>query len=361
MNGRQAEDRHAGSARVMGVPMIELRDNKLLFSFPDVHPHCKLEVEFQRTLRIPDDGRDYPLPPGLGRFSVAHIDDHAERVPANWRKRGGVMLPMFATEAMWLKFHCPEVPGHGVGWPFALKVAAGKINAVDGELWSEPLAATQDWLSLPTQPWLDGFFAEKGLIRQFVAMQLGRGYTVEEQLTGSGEHGGAQLIAMPMKRAAFLARFPKQPPMADEYRYSQLMSEPMPCAPMSAAPDLGLAAGGRMKQAIYDDPFGADAYDPSQHSRCFVHLCDAMVWQSLTGAAPPHPAPTARDYSKAGLPWFDYSSDAAARDSSGWLDKVKSVAAFAKGKNETALAENDSTTPQLVVPLAAGQVREGEF
>ena len=31
---------------------------------------------FQRTLRIPDDGRDYPLPPGLGRFPLRHIDDY---------------------------------------------------------------------------------------------------------------------------------------------------------------------------------------------------------------------------------------------------------------------------------------------
>jgi hypothetical protein len=35
--------------------MIELRNDALVFSFPEVHPHAVLEVEFQRTLRIPDD------------------------------------------------------------------------------------------------------------------------------------------------------------------------------------------------------------------------------------------------------------------------------------------------------------------
>jgi hypothetical protein len=45
--------------------MVELRDDSLLFSFPDVHPDAVLSVSFQRTLRIPDDGRDYPLPPSL--------------------------------------------------------------------------------------------------------------------------------------------------------------------------------------------------------------------------------------------------------------------------------------------------------
>jgi hypothetical protein len=48
--------------------MIELKNNHLVFSFPEVHPQAKLVVEFQRTLRIPDDGEDYSLPPGLGNF-----------------------------------------------------------------------------------------------------------------------------------------------------------------------------------------------------------------------------------------------------------------------------------------------------
>ena len=43
--------------------MLELKKNSLVFSFPDVHPAAKLTVTFQRTLRIPDDERTYPLPP----------------------------------------------------------------------------------------------------------------------------------------------------------------------------------------------------------------------------------------------------------------------------------------------------------
>ena len=57
--------------------MIELIHDQLVFSFPDLHPHAKLRLDFQRTLRIPDDGRDYALPPGLGRFPLRHIDDFA--------------------------------------------------------------------------------------------------------------------------------------------------------------------------------------------------------------------------------------------------------------------------------------------
>ena len=61
--------------------MIELRRKKLAMSFPEVHAKATLSVDFQRTLRIPDDGRDYPLPPGLGSFPIRHVDDHAARLP----------------------------------------------------------------------------------------------------------------------------------------------------------------------------------------------------------------------------------------------------------------------------------------
>ena len=66
----------------------------------------------------------------------------------------------------------------GGGWggdlPVAVKVAAGKINAVTGETWTAPLNRNpQDYVVWPEQPWLDGFAIEPGVIRQFVAMPLG--------------------------------------------------------------------------------------------------------------------------------------------------------------------------------------------
>ena len=82
--------------------MIELQDNRLIFRFPQVHEDARLEVGFQRTLRIPDDNHAYPLPPGLGPFPLNHVDDYLERLPAEWSRRGGVFLPMYQAEAMWL-------------------------------------------------------------------------------------------------------------------------------------------------------------------------------------------------------------------------------------------------------------------
>ena len=48
----------------------------------------------------------------------------------------------------------------------------------------------------PDQPWLDGINAGDGFIRQFVAVPLGLGATVEAQVTGDEVHGGVQLRAV---------------------------------------------------------------------------------------------------------------------------------------------------------------------
>ena len=82
--------------------MIELHDGQLVFRFPEVHEDAELIVDFQRTLRIPDDNREYPLPLGLGSFPLQHVDDHAARTPESWRRHGGVFLPMYQAEAMWI-------------------------------------------------------------------------------------------------------------------------------------------------------------------------------------------------------------------------------------------------------------------
>ncbi len=87
--------------------MVELQGNELVFKSPKVHRAATCRLGFQRTLRIPDDNRDYPLPAGLGRFPMAHMRDHAARVPDDWHEHGGVLLPMYQAEAMWIEFDYP--------------------------------------------------------------------------------------------------------------------------------------------------------------------------------------------------------------------------------------------------------------
>ena len=84
--------------------MITLEANALTFRFPEVHDKASCRISFQRTLRIPDDGKDYPLPPGLGEFPLRHLDDFENGVLGEWSARGGVVYPMYQSEAMWLNF-----------------------------------------------------------------------------------------------------------------------------------------------------------------------------------------------------------------------------------------------------------------
>jgi hypothetical protein len=334
--------------------MIELKNDRLTFRFPAVHDDAGVDIEFQRTLRIPDDGRDYPLPPGLGRFPLRHVDDFAARVPGTWIEHGGVMLPMYQSEALWICFRG--------GYPCAVKVATGKIDAVTGRQLRPGLARRpQDYLAIPEQPWLDGYCVEKGVIRQFVAMPLGAGYTAEEQITGEAEHGGLQLIVYPMKAEAY-ERLLREPM---EFGRSVFETGAVACRSFSLK-EMGLAPGGRMRQMIYDDPHGLEVWDQAHVSRCFVHLANSLVWREITGAHPPTVPPTAREYAEAGLPWFDYYDDhLTGVGGAGILDKLRSVAQLGNEKGDVPLPENESVQGMPIVELRRGlrkeQVREGRF
>jgi hypothetical protein len=334
--------------------MIELKKDVLRFSFPDVHRDAVFEVEFQRTLRIPDDGRHYPLPAGLGRFPLRHVDDF-EDVPAEWRRHGGVMLPMFQSEAMWLNFTSPR------DYPFALRVAAGKIDAVAGGEWSEGLRTEdQNYLVIPSQPWLDGFCVEKGTIRQFVAMPLGAGYSAEEQITGRAENGGLQLQAYPLKARAW-ERLKKE--QASKMRW---LSDDAICFSAAGSADMALAPGGRMRQEIYEDRFDPEDWDRSVSSRCFVHLLHSLVWRAVTGERPPTTPPTAKEYRRARVPWFDYYDDRESPvEGAEALARLKSVAELGEERGEIPLPGNESIEVDRVRHVGPkkrkGQVREGAF
>jgi hypothetical protein len=333
--------------------MITLENDALVFRFPDLHAEAEARIEFQRTLRIPDDERDYPLPPGFGPFPLRHLDDFAGTVPPAWAKRGGVIMPMYQSEALWLSFS-------GV-YPCALRIATGKIDAVTGEAWSRGLSASpQNYVVIPAQPWLDGYSVETGAIRQFVAMPLGEGYTAEEQLTGAAEHGGLQIELFPMKPQVF-----------ERVRHElHDLALDMPAGAevqLAAAADfdMGLAPGGRMIQEIFEDPYGIEAWETEVSSRCFVSIANALAWAAVTGEAPPTEPPSAADYAAAGLPWFDYyGGDKAALEGAKRLGKLKSVKAMGAQKGETPLPENQSVEPGPVITLGEHEtavVREGKF
>jgi hypothetical protein len=287
--------------------MPTLEHDRVVFRFPQIEADACFSIDFQRTLRIPDTDTTYSLPPGLGSFPLRHVDDHAEGLSRSTSDRGGIILPIWQAEALWLNFH-NDGPDWGLDFPVAIKVAAGKINAVTGEGWRSGLHRNpQDYMVSPDQPWLDGFAIEEGVIRQFVAMPLGDGYSVEEQLTGNAEWGGLQISVVPLKAKVWQAKRrawekEQKSRAAQHLLYSGDMAPPR----HATTTPMGLAAGGRMRQSIYPDTFNVEDWDIAASDRVFVTLLHAKDWKTVTGEPAPNEPPTAKAYSDAGLPWFDY-------------------------------------------------------
>jgi hypothetical protein len=285
--------------------MIELRQDKLVFSFPEVHKAATLEINFRRTLRIPNTDKAYPLPPGLGNFPLKHVEDYEGRVPQEWITHGGILMPMYQSEAMWIDFSSEYDDDRSTRYPFAVKIATGKVCAVSGEKWVDGFQGDpQNYVVVPEQPWLDGYCVEEGVIRQFVAAPLGDGVTAEEQVTGKAEVGGVQIQVFPMKREVYLKRFEKSPVGS----FAHFMIDAPLCC-MEDGLEMGLAPGGRMRQEIYEDPYDLSDWDTSITTRCFVHIANSMMWHTITGKEPPYPPRTEEEYRRAGLPWFDWYDD----------------------------------------------------
>ncbi len=280
---------------------------------------------------------------------MEHVDDFADKLPDSWRSHGGVFVPMYQSEALWIKFTGD--------YPCAVKIAAGKINAVSGESWNNGLSDDpQDYVVTPDQPWLDGFNVSKEYIRRFVAMPLGEGFTAEEQITGKAEHGGLQIIVYPMKHDEYIKHFEN-----DEIAVFECMPTP-DLIREAATLDMGLAAGGFMRQIIYDDEFGIDAWDQENGFRCFIHLANSDQYQEITGYRPPYMPPTAGDYTSAGLPWFDYYGDSKALSGSDTLGKLTSVAAKSIENGNGPLPGNDPIRLKNIQVISKdGVVRDGEF
>jgi hypothetical protein len=288
----ESADRSHAIARVRRDGLISM---KVALERDVIRIGDRFAVSFQRTLRVPDDGREYPLPASLGRFPVRAVSAST------------FLVPLHAREALWLGFDSTP-------WkPHAVQVGIGGINAVSGRSWNERLCADpQDYLVCPPQLWLDGINAGSEHIRQFVAMPMGEGLTVEAQLTGVEEHGGIRITVFD----AVAARFPDASAPA------------RPGTPM-AMPDgssMGVGAGGRIRQKIYPDPHGLDAWDHTSRTSVLVHLVNSATFERLTSEpAPPSPIDV-RTYEKYGVPWFDLSDDALGDvDAPSELSRVKSI------------------------------------
>lgn len=129
-----------------------------------------LQISFHRTIRMPDDDKLHQLPGSLGTFPLFNVSAYADHLPGNITERGGIFLPMWQREALWMQFDAPYEA------KYALRVFVGSINAVSGREMNEKLEESdkptevQDYVVIPGQEWLDGICVAPGIVRQFVAM-----------------------------------------------------------------------------------------------------------------------------------------------------------------------------------------------
>lgn len=311
------------------MPMSEVRLDER-----GVHVGPRLVVSFHRTLRVPDDGGTYPLPPGLGPFPVMTWDDLVAEPPAGWRDTD-FFIPLHQREALWIGFD-------GADWkPNAVQVALGGVDALTGQAFAPRLSASpQNYLVCPAQPWLDGINAGEGWVRQFVAVSLGRGLTVESQLVEGPEQGALGLVVYEPKPG----RFPDEPP--EEIEFEVAMHAPQ----QDVA--LGLGAGGRLAQRIHPDPHGVDVWDDTSATRIVVHLVDTRAFTTLTGRRPPPTPIDATTYAAYGLPWFALYDEALGDiEPAGPLAGVKSVDSAEGGGPADSGGKGRRVTPGPVIGI----------
>ncbi|KAH6673577.1 hypothetical protein B0J14DRAFT_512163 [Halenospora varia] len=382
----------------MDSPGNQLKDN--IIHLEDV------QISFQRTVKVPDNHNSSELPPSFGKFPLYPVKDHASKLPPEMVAKGGLFFPMYQKEAMWILFKSEK--------PYAVKVYTGAVNAISGEPAIETAAtrlrrqasmvqnkSIQDYLILPDQKWLDGICTSPGKVRQFVAMPIGSGYSVEAQVTGEDVAGGLQFEITPEAKIIDILvitivngkvlqfdftlpssttvdtvklRIQKDPKFQPEdirkYRlvfegqaledhrllsdYSMKKGAEIILESINRTggrksiwgggqqkEEMAIAPGGFITQAVAQDK-GGRTWDPARTKVFNVQILNTIYFQQVTGLTAPNSPIDAETCAKLGIPF--YNIDEKPSDVVGDFNGVKSIAQI-DGK-----PEESSVKPSKEVP-----------
>lgn len=246
-------------------------------------------IHFHRTVRVKEEGIS-ALPPSLGLCEIYKVSDYATACPKNWDERA-YFIALHDIEALWLAFTSTE--------PTALIIGAGGINALTGEKLIAQLEE-ENYLVVPTQPWLDGWKDKTGCVYQFVTteFQKGEGCTIGEQILG-GEcvTGGIGIAAFEGKDTEELI---PPPPVYSNSGYGVCSLTSLTTCDFESK-EMGIGKGGKIDQKIYADPYGIKVWKEKPVELATIYLINAAQFSKITGQPMP-PLPASFDEYKGN--WF---------------------------------------------------------
>ena len=234
-------------------------------------------IGFERTLRVPADGRDYAVPPGLGTFPIHDLTTHAG-VPASWKRHGTLAIALAPCEALWVCF--------SARWwhPCAVRLGVNGVNALTGRRFTGILGKSQDYLACPAQPWLAAHSPRPGDVRQFLAPPL----------HSDTRNRLSQVLDL---------RILVHPPRPGLFQENPPKSVRNPFV-LGRRCELRLGPGEDMTRRVCPDPHGPEAWDPSPAAEVHLQLMSASTFRGVTGADPAPSPIDRRDYATFGVPWF---------------------------------------------------------
>ncbi|KAF4995273.1 hypothetical protein FGRMN_5238 [Fusarium graminum] len=224
-----------------------------------------LTITFKRTIRIPDNDQITALPPDLER------------------------------EALWINLKAKR--------RYVVKIFVGGINAVSGEP-VVPNAATtlrrrnlvkngeslQDYIVVSGQHWLDGIAVKPGEVRQFVAMPVGSGPSVEAQLYPISDNPGDPIEVIVKTLTGKFQDEEGIPPDQQRIVFDGKQLEVVHLilrlggGGHGPPPELNLAAGGRISQHII--PLKQRDYRKTVPIAFNIQVLDSVIFQRVTGMEP---------------------------------------------------------------------------
>lgn len=275
--------------------MIEFQDHGMIFRFPHLADNAVAAVVFWRLLRSQDVGAPRekllpwapgPVPLGVGPMRIEPVDRHADMLPEPMLRRGGVLLPMWQSEALSIRFAC-----YAGSMPFAVTLEAGGVNLVSGAparagLHRDP----QDYCAFPTLRGIDWVRTGPDTVRQPVPSPIDADLSAEDQLDRSAASGGIRISVTPPTREAFVA-WEKNP------RHELLYDDEL----------ANIGAKGRSFSVCEMEADGRplDDYDWARTLSTWVTMLDAVAWFHVAKRLPRRLPPMELTYEYR-QPWFDH-------------------------------------------------------